>query len=109
MGETGGEAFGLFVSCVEGRPVTRFGSKILIGADRDPSQPNKIVYRPKDIVGIPTLEVARYGREYRRLIDEGDLVSHDAKAWSAQNEQRSEKHEAREKLNRAEHRAEGER
>jgi len=98
MGESKGVAFGLFLSCVEGRPVTRFGSKELIGATRDPEHRNKVVYSPKTIVGIPVDEASRYGREYQRLIDDGDVVSHDAKAWAAQQTQRNEATATREKL-----------
>lgn len=98
MGESKGVAFGLYLSCVDGKPVHRFGSKELIGATRDPKQSNKIVYSPKTIVGIPVDEARKYGREYARLVEEGDLKSHDAKAYAAQQAQRTEAAETREKL-----------
>ena len=92
------DAFGLFVSCVEGKPVTRFGTKVLIGADRDPTQPRKIRYRPKEIIAIPTDEAHRYGRDYGRLIADGELVEHTADEWLQQQNQIREVGAPREKL-----------
>lgn len=78
-------AFGLFVSSVEGKPVSRFGAPgVFIGADRDPDNPRKLRYQPERVVPIPLEEVTLYGREYARLIADGELVSRDAKAWAAQ-------------------------
>lgn len=94
----GHQAFGLFVSSVEGRPVARFGTKTLIGAERDPSKPRKIVYRTKDIVPIPVDEAERYSREYGRLIADGDLVKHTADEWTKQTQHRAEVGAPREKL-----------
>lgn len=94
----GRQAFGLFVSSVEGRPVTRFGTKVLIGAERDAATPRKISYRTKDIVAIPVDEAERYTREYARLIAEGDLVAHTADEWQKQSEHRAEVGAPREKL-----------
>jgi hypothetical protein len=92
------EAFGLFVSSVEGRPVTRFGTKVLIGADRDPKQPNKIQYRTKDIVAIPVAEADRFAREYGRLVADGDLTAHTAEQWQQQTQHRAEVGAPRKKL-----------
>lgn len=92
------DAFGLFVSSVEGSPCTRFGTKVLIGADRDASEPRKIRYRTKEIVAIPTDEARRYAREYGRLITDGSLVEHKAEEWSEQQRQYREVGAPREKL-----------
>jgi predicted nucleic acid-binding protein len=79
------EAFGLFVSSVEGKPVSRFGAPgVFIGATRDPNNPRKLVYDTARVVPIPLDEARLYGREYARLIAEGELVVRDAKAWAAQ-------------------------
>jgi hypothetical protein len=94
----GHQAFGLFVSSVEGRPVTRFGTKVLIGAERDSVTPRKISYRTKDIVAIPVDEAERYSREYARLISDGDLVAHTADEWSKQTQHRAEGGAPRKKL-----------
>ncbi len=92
------EAFGLFVSCVEGQPVSRFGTKVLIGAERDASVRGKIRYRTKEIVAIPHDEALKYSREYRRAIDDGSLVARTADEWSQQQQQITEVGAPREKL-----------
>jgi hypothetical protein len=81
------DAFGLFVSAVEGHPVSRFGApggSVLIGADRDPDNPRKIIYRPDAVIAIPHHEALRYGREYNRLITDGALVARTADDWRGQ-------------------------
>lgn len=78
------DAFGLFVSSVEGSPVTRYGSSVLIGAERNPDEPRKIVYHPDAVIAIPHDEAQRYAREYRRLIAEGALVERTADDWRSQ-------------------------
>lgn len=78
------ESFGLFVSSVEGQPVTRFGSRVLIGADRDPQHPNKILYRTQEIIAIPRDEAEKYAREYARLIADESLVVRTADEWTQQ-------------------------
>jgi hypothetical protein len=80
------ETFGLFVSSVEGQPCTRFGSSVLIGADRDPKAPNKLIYRTDEIIAIPRAEAEKYAREYARLIAEKSLVEHTAAEWTKQQE-----------------------
>lgn len=82
------EPFGLFVSCVEGQPVTRFGTRVFIGAARDPANPRKLVYHPDQIIAVPHLEAQRFGREYARAILDGSLVQRSAAEWREQ--QRSE-------------------
>lgn len=93
-----GEAFGLFVSCVPGHPVTRHGTKILIGADRDPVERRKIRYREKEIIGITRGEALKYAREYRRSIADGSLREHTREQWLAQQEQLEQASASREKL-----------
>ena len=101
MGESGDLTFGLYVSSVEGQPVSRFGTKVLIGAERDPETRNKIRYRTKDVVGIPTEEANRYAREYARLIADGALIERTADDYQQQQQQRSEAGAPRQKLMRA--------
>lgn len=84
MRESAADAFGLFVSSVEGQPVTRFGTQVLIGANRDAETPNEIRYRTEEIVAIPRAEADRYAREYGRLIEEEALVVHTADEWTEQ-------------------------
>lgn len=62
------------VRSVEGRPVTRYGTPVLIGAVRDPEKPNKLIFSPADVITIPRDEAERYRREYLRHVAEGDLV-----------------------------------
>jgi hypothetical protein len=71
----------LHVSCVDGLPVTRYGSRVLIGADRTL---DGVTYRPEQIVKIPAAEAARYRREYARQIADGALVVRRAEEWEAQ-------------------------
>lgn len=100
MGQS--DVFGLFVSSVQGQPVSRFGSGgVLIGATRDPAQPNKIIYDPKVVVGIPQAEAQKYGREYQRSIADGSLTVRTAAQWNEQQNQR-EVGAPREKLKTAE-------
>lgn len=78
-------AYGLFVSSVADKPVSRFGAPgVFIGAERDPDNPRKLRYHTDRVVAIPVDEARLYGREYARLIADGELVSRDAKAWAAQ-------------------------
>lgn len=70
LAETGA----VFVRAIEGRPVTRYGTPVVIGADRDPANPNKLIYRTGDVVMIPSDEAQRYRREYVRHIVDGDLA-----------------------------------
>jgi hypothetical protein len=62
------------VSSVEGRPITRYGTPIFIGAVRDPENGKKLVYTTSEVVTIPRDEAERFRREYVRHIIEGDLV-----------------------------------
>lgn len=92
------EAFGLFVSSVEGQPVTRYGTKVLIGAARDHLQPRKIIYDPTLIVAIPATEARRYSREYRRAIANGSLTERTAAQWREQQKPNREVGAPREQL-----------
>jgi hypothetical protein len=97
------DVFGLFVSSVDGQPVSRFGvgTRVLIGAAHDPAEPRKILYDPKAIVGIPHAEAQKYAREYRRAISDGSLTVRTAAQWNEQNQTR-EVGAPREKLKTAE-------
>jgi hypothetical protein len=77
-------AFGLYLSCVTGQPVARFGSRVLIGAERDLTDRTEIHYRPEVIVGIPTAEARQYAREYRRAISDGSVLQRTAEDWIKQ-------------------------
>lgn len=79
-------AFGLFVSSVEGQPVSRFGGGgVMIGASRDLSDRKLVHYSPDVIVAIPHEEARKYAREYRRAISDGSLRERTAAEWAAQN------------------------
>jgi hypothetical protein len=79
--------FGLFVSSVEGQPVSRFGGGgVMIGASRDLSDRKLVHYTPEIIVGIPHEEARKYAREYRRAISDGSLKERTAAEWAAQND-----------------------
>ena len=95
------EPFGLFLSCIEGQPVARFGTKVLLGAERDRSNPKSITYRPKVIIPIPKLEARKYGREYRRAIENGSVTQHTAAEWREQQRKIREVGAPREKLKSA--------
>ena len=76
--------FGLFVSSVEGQPVTRYGTKTLIGAERDRVNPTQIHYDTRAIIAIPHAELSRYRREYAGAIRDGSLRERTAKQWVEQ-------------------------
>jgi Pyruvate/2-oxoacid:ferredoxin oxidoreductase gamma subunit len=78
--------FGLFVSCVEGQPATRYGTRTLIGAERRHDDPRVIDYDPDIIVAIPADELQRYRREYSDMLRDGALVQRSAEDWVAQEE-----------------------
>lgn len=81
----------LFISCVDGKPVTRFriggvGARALgdpIGAER--GEGRAWTYYPERVVMIPAAEVAVFGRIYERAIADGDLVRRTAKDFEQQN------------------------
>lgn len=77
------EPFSLFVSCVEGKPVTRYGSRTFIGAEREHGT-NIIHWFPDRVVAIPSTEHARYRREYDRVLRDGDLKVRTEADWLAQ-------------------------
>lgn len=80
-------AFALFVSCVEGAPVTRHGTRTFIGCERRALEPTIIDYHPEQIVAISHEEFRKYRREYLRALKDGSLVSHTADEWRALNRQ----------------------
>jgi hypothetical protein len=102
------DVFGLFVSSVQGQPVSRFGTAgagsggVLIGATRNPAEPRKIIYDPAVVVGIPHAEALKYAREYQRAVSDGSLTLRTAAAWTEQQNQSREVGAPREKLKTAE-------
>lgn len=82
--------FELFVSCVEGKPCTRFGTgapgiaPALIGAERDRQDPTQVRYHPDLIVGLTEEEVARFRREYLRQLSDGALRERKRSEWDEQ-------------------------
>lgn len=81
MAETG---FAMFVSCVEGQPTTRFGTRTYIGAERRADDPTVIDYHPELVVAIPHDEWRKYRREYSRALRAGALVQRPLDAWRKQ-------------------------
>ena len=75
------EQFGLYLSCVDGAPVARYGTSVLIGAERDAADRTVIHYHPEVVVAIPTDEARRYAREYRRAIADGSVKERTAADW----------------------------
>ncbi len=83
--------FALFVSCVVGKPVTRWGSRTLIGASRSAATPTVVDYDPELVVAIPQSEYAQYTREYDRALANGSLKRRAESHWQAQNRQPEKK------------------
>ncbi len=79
--------FALFVSCVEGSLVTRYGTGTFIGAERRALEPTVVDYHPDIVVAIPHDEFRKYRREYLRAVREGSLVERTEQEWRAQNRQ----------------------
>lgn len=65
--------FAIFVSCVDGQPVTRFGTGTLIGASRTKEAPTLVSYDPTAVVGIPHAEYGQHRRAYDRALSNGSL------------------------------------
>lgn len=82
--------FGLFVSCVVGQPVTRYGTGTMIGASRTKDDPTVVQYDPTLIVGIPHAELSKHRRAYDRAIQNGSLSVRTAAEYSAQERQQEE-------------------
>lgn len=61
----------LFVSSVEGKPVTRLGKGVLIGCRREKGA---YIFDTVAVIAITQAEVELYGRVYERTIKEGALV-----------------------------------
>lgn len=76
--------FALFVSSVDGCPVTRFGTRTLIGAARRVKEPTVIDYTPELVVAITTAEFSRYRREYLRALGNATLKRRTIEEWQAQ-------------------------
>jgi predicted amidophosphoribosyltransferase len=88
----------LYVSCVEGQPVARFGSRVMIGADRTVEG---ITYRPEEIVKIPAGEWRRYRREYTRQLNDGALRKRTATEWDTQSKRHADAQEQAEREKQA--------
>lgn len=79
----------LYVSCVDGKPVSRFrlggrgGARAadLIGATR--GEGRAITYDVERVVMISGAEVAAFGREYERAIRDGNLTRRTAEDFTA--------------------------
>jgi hypothetical protein len=69
--------------------VTRFGSDVMIGAERDLVDRKLVRYTPEVVVAIPSEEARRYAREYRRAITDGSLTVRTAAEWITQNPDRT--------------------
>ena len=54
----------IYVSCVAGHHVTRYGTHTLIGARPDPTAEGNLTFDEAMIVRIPAPEYAAYRREY---------------------------------------------
>lgn len=78
--------FALYVSCIEGALVTRYGTATFIGAERRATAPTVVDYHPEQIVAIPHDEFRKYRREYLRALRDGSLVERTAAEWQRQNE-----------------------
>jgi hypothetical protein len=83
----GASGFALFVSSVVGLPVTRWGSRTLIGASRSAATPTVVDYDTDAVVAIPDDEYRKYSREYDRALGNGSLRRRTEKDWQAQNRQ----------------------
>ena len=81
--------FGLFVSCVDGKPVTRFGTGTMIGATRSKATPDVVSYDPTQVVGIPHAEYDRHLRSYERALGNGSLKRRTAADYHAQEKAQS--------------------
>jgi hypothetical protein len=77
--------FSLFVSCIEGKPVTRFGSRTFIGAERE-GDSNVIHWFPDRVIAIPASEHDRFRKEYDRVLRDGDLRVRTKSDWLQQTE-----------------------
>lgn len=71
----------VYVSCVPGKLVTRFGTGTYIGALVAPS--GAASFDPREVVAIPIAEWAKYTREYGRLLRGGDLIERSAQEHEA--------------------------
>lgn len=81
--------FALFVSCNEAAgPVTRFGTRTIIGGARNAKDPTRVEFTPELVVAIPHDEYNRYRREYDRALSNKSLVRRSVKQWRQQNQQR---------------------
>lgn len=78
------EAKDLYVSSVEGHLVTRHGTGLYIGAERDAKAEGGLVFNPELVVQIPEAEARAYSREYGRALRDGSLVQRSKADFDAQ-------------------------
>ena len=76
----------LYLSSVIGQVVQRYGTKTLLGCERDPADPSVVSWRPELVVAISADEARRFAKEYRRAVTAGSLVTRTAAEWRAQQE-----------------------
>lgn len=79
------QSFALFVSCVEGSLVTRYGTGTFIGAERRADDPRQVDFHPDQVIAIPDDEFRKYRREYLRALREGSLRQRTEAEWQRQN------------------------
>lgn len=84
----------LFVSSVEGHLVSRHGTGLLIGADRDPVKPTEVTWDTERVVKIPAAERASYSREYGRALRDGALKARTREEFAAMVKDHDDKVEA---------------
>lgn len=71
----------LYVSCVGGHHVTRYGTQTLIGVRPDPSVEGNLAFDEAMVVRIPAGEYSTYRREYDDLIAQGALLKRTAEEY----------------------------
>lgn len=82
------ERSALYVSSVEGCPVTRFGTRTLIGATRSAQSPSVVSFETEKVVAIPFAEYERFQREYDRALGNGSLKARKPAEWEQQQKTR---------------------
>ena len=78
-------------------PVTRYGTKTLIGCRRDLKNPRKLHFDTDEVVALPYAEYRKYLKEYNRAINSGALKKVDRAAYVAAGKKAAQKQKAAEK------------
>lgn len=86
--------FAVFVSCIAGQPVTRFGTGTMIGATRTKTDPTVVSYDPAAVVGIPHGEYNKHRRAYDRALGNGSLRERSVADYLAQEKAQAARDEA---------------